>query len=644
MYALRSFLVALLLAGVSIVWLQKVGLAPTMSMHAQASIGEYFSSAVIALELTLILLIAPATTAGAICLDRTRGALLPVFITDLTAWEIVVGKLAAQLLPLLVLAGCSVPVLFLCMPFGGIDVATLVRAALVTIGVAVFGATLALALSVWGKTPGDVVFASYLLISLVFFSDWIWATVLSFWSIRTGPTWLSYLNPYWVTFGSATTAPNPWRAPLQFCAGCLLASGVLVFLMTIRLRAVTVRRASQIVSIGRLGRIRARFIRPLLDRDPIVWRELRRGTAGHWRHIAWGIYAGLLILLPVVLWAALPMGLARGLAVGIAPGAITFVTTVGLFFVTIETATSAVEERVRGILDVLLCTPLSTRAILWGKWKGAYWTVPLIALGAGSVAGVLAGEHGRWRSVAFVMGLVLACGAVVTTMGFYFGATLRRFDRAALASTTIYVFGCLAWPPLLYLVCRPWWMKDAATLLVPMICLAAFATTVVWLARTFAVVNRAAFVRVMVYLAIYGAWFLFLVGSSSVWVFSMGRIAWGINLASLLVLAVLAVALIWKTASVSTRYAKELSAYLVWGLTWAPLLIASATRINRVEYTLLMASPWCWSDGMGWDWYWIAAAFWIVTYTAIACLLFRATQKAFDQNRVALRHEATRGS
>ena len=45
-------------------------------------------------QLTLVLLAAPAATAGAICVDRRRGTLMHMLMTDLSAGEIVLGKLA----------------------------------------------------------------------------------------------------------------------------------------------------------------------------------------------------------------------------------------------------------------------------------------------------------------------------------------------------------------------------------------------------------------------------------------------------------------------------------------------------------------------------------------------------------------------
>ena len=61
----------------------------------------------------MVMLAAPAATAGAICLDKARGTLLHVLVTDLSDAEIVLGKLAARLVPVLGLVACSLPVLAL---------------------------------------------------------------------------------------------------------------------------------------------------------------------------------------------------------------------------------------------------------------------------------------------------------------------------------------------------------------------------------------------------------------------------------------------------------------------------------------------------------------------------------------------------
>ena len=61
--------------------------------------GEAIYRTIVIVELTLILLAAPAATAGAICLDKARGTLDHMLATDLSNAEIVLGKLGVRLIP-----------------------------------------------------------------------------------------------------------------------------------------------------------------------------------------------------------------------------------------------------------------------------------------------------------------------------------------------------------------------------------------------------------------------------------------------------------------------------------------------------------------------------------------------------------------
>src|SRR5262245_21376349 len=111
-YALRSLLVLLLLFGLSGVWLSHDG-AGELSVRQLAEIGRGFYAVTTLMVLGLVGLAAPAATAGAICQDKARGNLTLLFSTDLTDAEIVLGKLAARLVPVLGLIACAAPVLAL---------------------------------------------------------------------------------------------------------------------------------------------------------------------------------------------------------------------------------------------------------------------------------------------------------------------------------------------------------------------------------------------------------------------------------------------------------------------------------------------------------------------------------------------------
>jgi len=123
------------------------------------------------------------------------------------------------------------------------------------------------------------------------------------------------------------------------------------------------------------------------------------------------------------------------------------IVEIGLLLFSVSAVTSLADERVRGSLDVLLTTPLRSRSVVWGKWWGTYRTVPLLALlpminvfraninswlpmNKGDVSGLL---------VLLALGLVLAYGAVLTSLGLALATWIERQGRAAAWNATGFV-------------------------------------------------------------------------------------------------------------------------------------------------------------------------------------------------------------
>ncbi len=139
-YALRAAFVAAIVVG--LIPVQRDRNRPvgaSVSLRELAMIGEQTYRTIVVVELTLILLVAPATTAGAVCLDKARGTLDHLLVTDLSNAEIVLGKLGVRLIPVLGLVACTVPVLALSGLLGGIDPLALVGSFLLAIGCALVG-------------------------------------------------------------------------------------------------------------------------------------------------------------------------------------------------------------------------------------------------------------------------------------------------------------------------------------------------------------------------------------------------------------------------------------------------------------------------------------------------------------------------
>jgi ABC-type transport system involved in multi-copper enzyme maturation permease subunit len=241
-YAARSLLLFALLVAMATVATSSSRASRGRSARYHAALGESYFYAMIGVELALVLFAAPAATAGAICLDRSRGTLAHVLVTQISDAEIVLGKLAARLAPIFALVACTWPVMAISSLLGGIDPLALTLAFAIILAVAILGCSLALVLSVWARSTHEVVVAVYS----------FWALLLLAWSIWYGLTtagvlpapseWLLVANPFYLAFA-------PYAAPSQtgieyylgFFAAALAASAVSVLVAILRMRTVACR-------------------------------------------------------------------------------------------------------------------------------------------------------------------------------------------------------------------------------------------------------------------------------------------------------------------------------------------------------------------------------------------------------------------
>jgi ABC-type transport system involved in multi-copper enzyme maturation permease subunit len=466
-YALRSLVVLLLLVGMTAIRLGSDDGSGEPSIRRQVEAGREFYAVTTLILLGLVGLVAPASTAGAICTDRARGNLALLFATDLTDAEIVLGKLAARLMPVLGLIGCAAPVLAMATPLGGVDPARVVGAILVCLACAVFGCTLALTLSIWGRRTHEVLLATYAFGVGYLLSAPIWAVVALRLPLSAWPDWLPRplaLMPYNPVFlVLAPLGDTPMVGPIglgeqaRFCTLGLVTSALLAVAATWRVRPAVLRRAGRGEAGRRAGRPAgdrsgplARLIRllpaPSLDGNPVLWREWRRHRPSRRSAAVRGLFAVLsggfsLWAIVEILRGAWPGGREMGAVVnGVQASA-------GLLFLSVSSATSLAEDRQGGGLDVLLSTPLPTRSIVLGKWWGAFRGVPRLAVWPVLLAAALASRTGFALGPALIGGLVLAYGAAITSLGLALATWLPRLDRAIGLTAGLYVVVTIAAVP-----------------------------------------------------------------------------------------------------------------------------------------------------------------------------------------------------
>ena len=231
-------------------------------------------------QLALVLLAAPAATAGAICLDKARGTLAHVMVTDLSDPEVVLGKLGARLVPVLNLVACALPVAALGTLLGGIDPMALTASILIAGGPGLPGVLLALALSVWLSKAargddGRLCRLGRLAAGPADLRDEHAGLV--------GPDWLKVANPFWLSLApSNVPGTTSMVEPVGFLLACLLASAGLAALSVAKVRPVYIRQSGRTPKPVK-GRRARRVVPPA---GPVVARPVARQEPGPLARVA----------------------------------------------------------------------------------------------------------------------------------------------------------------------------------------------------------------------------------------------------------------------------------------------------------------------------------------------------------------------
>jgi ABC-type transport system involved in multi-copper enzyme maturation permease subunit len=461
LYAVRAGFVSMLLVGMIIAWRNVPfgnRLGPTLSIQVLASYGRQLFLTTVSIELSLVLLAAPAATAGAICLDKARGTLDHMLATDLSNTEIVLGKLGVRLIPVLGLIACVLPISSLASLLGGIDPAALFGSFLTSIACAVLGCSLAMVLSVWGRKTHEVLMVTYILIIIWLGSPLLVMILAQAFQARSPSSiplaileLIELTNPYYLVFA-------PYSAPgkvemanfMAFLGWSLLFSGVMVALAAWRIRAIALKQAGKAslparhwFALGfRWPAWSPRLPGPSLDGNPVLWREWQHSRPSRFLRVTRFLYTAL-----GVTWTVVALSSSTTIRNQNESIAITTMiqVAIGLLLLSVSAATSLAEERARGSLDMLLSTPLSTFSILVGKWWGAFRPVPHVIFWPALLAGMLVFDGGSWLGYFLLLGLILAYSVAIASLGLAFATWISRLGRSVALCVSVYVGFSVGW-------------------------------------------------------------------------------------------------------------------------------------------------------------------------------------------------------
>jgi ABC-type transport system involved in multi-copper enzyme maturation permease subunit len=240
-YAQRSLFAVIVLAAMAVIWMSQSAYVLAFALGGMAVLGERFFLSVMGTLLVLVLLVAPAATAGAICLDRARGTLSHMLVTDLSNCEIVLGKLAARLVPVVGLVASTLPMMALLMLLGGVNPDALLGAFIVIVGVAILGCSVAFFFSLWVGKTHEAVLSTYSVWGLWLLSpvmilllNRLFGRFVTISSQRADPFFLTFA-PYWWP-GSVAWSDYVW-----FLAVTSSISALLVSVAVLRIRSISAR-------------------------------------------------------------------------------------------------------------------------------------------------------------------------------------------------------------------------------------------------------------------------------------------------------------------------------------------------------------------------------------------------------------------
>jgi ABC-type transport system involved in multi-copper enzyme maturation permease subunit len=443
-YAQRAVFLLFLLVALVVIWLGPSPAAGPNPIRALAALGQSFFIGVVGTQLTLVLLIAPAATAGAICLDRARGTLTHMLMTDLSNAEIVLGKLAARLVPVLALVGCTVPLLEILTLLGGVDPNALLGAFLVTLGIGLLGCSLALVFSVWSGKTNDALLATYAVLGVWLLCPYM-VPALSRMLGAGLPIPPTYTDPYLLSFapywspGSVSWGDYFWFLGVTSAVSVALAGVAVLRIRAVCTREVVRRKKTPMIWFRAVTEAyRRRRPSPSLDWNPVFWRELHRARPSRLARLVGALYV---MIAGVFTYAVMVAG-----STGSAAWVNGLQVAAGLLFLSVGSATSLADERVRGSLDLLMTTRLSTAEIVLGKWLGSYRFVPFLAvLPVLVVFSFVWNDSGRWLAVGLLAGYVLCAGAAITSLGLAMATWCSRPGRALAATVGIFISITAGW-------------------------------------------------------------------------------------------------------------------------------------------------------------------------------------------------------
>jgi ABC-type transport system involved in multi-copper enzyme maturation permease subunit len=327
-------------------------------LNERARLAEWYSFTVLLGQNLAVLILMPIYAAGSMHEERDRRTLPLLLSTQLTATEIVLGKLVSRIGHVggVLLAG--LPVLSLVQLWGGIDMPTLALAFGQTAFLLFSVGAISLAIAVWMRGFIASIFTTYIIL-----------TILVGCSLPSGGYFAIPLRDT-----QPLTTTDTFFSLAIVAAFCVSVSCLSLGLAVLGLNCPREEKPP-------VQAVAPHLRLPPVSDSAVLWKEryCPRALFCWALPIAWLVPIGSFVMI----WLALRLEGQpwRETARKDMEGTLLFIMlasfTIYLLLVTLRLTGCIVGERQRGTLEALLLLPLSTEEFLWQKFAGSllrYWT------------------------------------------------------------------------------------------------------------------------------------------------------------------------------------------------------------------------------------------------------------------------------
>ncbi len=384
-----------------------VALWPSEGVHSVASAGgKQIFSMFFSINLTLILLMAPAFSAASITSEKENNTFASLFVTLLSPFEIMSGKLSSAIISLLLVVLFSTPIAAVCSLTGGISNILLMKILLVLFLSALSYGVVGLACSSLCERTATAVVMNYSAIAIFAAASWLPSALLSnllpplqgvFQIIRSfspydAVFYLLYPEAYTLTSRVAITgAINPFTVHLAFAALLTVVSFMVFERSIFRPSAKTkAGKGEHYTDFRKLVKRKLTWPFYLVDplkrkknissfSNPVFVAELRSRIFGNPKFVIRTVAAIFILSLVIMTLVALQFGsMVRPESVRMA--AIVFQLGVIALIAPGLSSGLITDELSSGTFVMLRMTPLSPLTVVLGKLKATFFYAMIFLL------------------------------------------------------------------------------------------------------------------------------------------------------------------------------------------------------------------------------------------------------------------------